>query len=62
MKEMLNWDLYTHPKQENLQKITPDPEKIRLAQAWKAFMDKENIYVSFYEWNSKTISKKILGN
>jgi hypothetical protein len=51
MKEMLNWDLFTHPKAEAFAKKTSNEEKIELALQWKHFMDSEEIFISFYEWN-----------
>jgi hypothetical protein len=32
MKEMLNWDLFTHPEAREFAKRTSNEEKIRLAQ------------------------------
>jgi len=58
MKEMLNWDLYTHPEAREFSKRTSNEEKIKLAQDWKNFMEKENMYISFYEWRRTTILKK----
>ena len=49
---MLNWDLFTHPKVEAFAKKTSNEEKIELALQWKHFMDSEEIFISFYEWNS----------
>jgi hypothetical protein len=66
MKEMLNWDLFTHPKAEDFAKNSPDTEKLRLACEWKNFMDTEGLYISFYEWNffhqrsEKTYSKPLV--
>ena len=52
MKEMLNWDLFTHPKAEVFAKKTSNEEKVRLALQWKQFMNFEELFISFYEWNS----------
>lgn len=49
MKNMLNWDLYTHPRAKEFARKTPNQEKIRLADAWKRFMETENLFMSFYE-------------
>jgi hypothetical protein len=35
MKEMLNWDLFTHPKAENFARKTSNKEKVNLALQWK---------------------------
>lgn len=53
MKEMLNWDLFSHPGARDFAKKTLNEEKVRLAQDWKNFMDRENIFISFYEWYYK---------
>jgi hypothetical protein len=50
MKNMMNWDLYTHPRSSEFAKSTNPSEKIRLAQNWKDFMETHKIYISFYEW------------
>jgi hypothetical protein len=61
MKNMLNWDLYTHPKAKIFAKQTPDSEKLKLAADWKAFMDQRNMYISFHEWHiSRPKSKPYL--
>jgi hypothetical protein len=52
MKEMLNWDLFTHPKAEAFAKNSSNTEKLRLACEWKKIMDTEGLFISFYEWNS----------
>jgi hypothetical protein len=41
MKNMMNWDLYTHPKAKEFAKKTPNPEKIRLAEAGKDLWKKK---------------------
>jgi hypothetical protein len=40
MKEMLNWDLFSHPSAKEFARKTSNEEKTRLAQNWKHFMDK----------------------
>lgn len=50
MKNMMNWDLYTHPRAESFASSTSITDKIALAMDWKAYMDKHQIYLSFYEW------------
>lgn len=66
MKEMLNWDLFTHPKADSFARNTSNKEKVRLATQWKDFMDTEDIFISFYEWKNqqkifpKTCSKNII--
>jgi hypothetical protein len=50
MKNMMNWDLYTHPRSEVFAKITTIEEKIELAKQWKIYMEDHQVYLSFYEW------------
>lgn len=50
MKNMMNWDLYTHPRSLEFANSTSLEEKIALAQRWKDFMEQNKIYLSFYEW------------
>lgn len=50
MKNMMNWDLYTHPRSEEFANATTLDQKISLSMEWKSFMDKHHIYLSFYEW------------
>ena len=49
IKNMLNWDLYTHLEYEIFLLSTPNHEKVRLSQEWTAYMEKTNIWLSFYE-------------
>jgi hypothetical protein len=35
-----------------LPKDSSNEEKLRLACEWKKFMDSEEMFISFYEWNS----------
>jgi hypothetical protein len=41
MKNMMNWDLYTHPRSLEFANSTSLTEKIALAQDWKDFMEKK---------------------
>jgi hypothetical protein len=50
MKEMLNWDLFTHPRANSFTRRASDKEKVNLALQWKNFMNSEEIFISFYEW------------
>ena len=50
---MLNWDLFSHPGAKEFARNTSNEENTRLAQNWKHFMNRENIYISFYEWYKK---------
>jgi hypothetical protein len=60
MKEMLHWDLFTHPKADSFAQKTPNEEKVNLALQWKNFMEAEDTFISFYEWkNKKTILPNI---
>jgi hypothetical protein len=47
---MMNWDLYTHPKENTFAESTSLTDKIALSMDWKAYMDKHQLYLSFYEW------------
>jgi hypothetical protein len=38
IKNMLNWDLFTHPDAEQFSKTTPDNEKVALSMAWQNYM------------------------
>lgn len=40
MKNMLNWELYTHHEAESFDLTTPYPEKIILSHEWKTYMQK----------------------
>lgn len=40
MKNMMNWDLYTHPRSENFAASTSLTVKIALSIEWKDYMDK----------------------
>jgi hypothetical protein len=51
MKDMLNWDLFTHPNAEAFAENSSYEENINLSKEWKDFMDKTDIFISFYEWN-----------
>ena len=51
MKDMLNWDLFTHPNAEAFAENSSYEEKVNLSKEWKDFMDKKDIFISFYEWN-----------
>lgn len=51
IKNMMNWDLYTHPRSEEFVATTTLAEKISLSKEWKNYMDKHQIYLSFYEWH-----------
>lgn len=53
MKNKLNWDLYTHHEAESFDLSTPYPERIRLSHEWKAYTQKNDIWLSFYEWKKK---------
>lgn len=53
IKNMLNWDLYTHPKAESFDLSTQYPERIRLSYEWKTYMKKESIWLCFYECKKK---------
>jgi hypothetical protein len=60
MKNMLNWDLYTHPRAQEFAASTTLEEKIDLANKWKAYMEKNHLYLSFYEWYHTQLSLKPL--
>lgn len=49
MKEMLNWDLFTHPEAENFARTVPDKEKPVLSRQWQDYMAEKNVFISFYE-------------
>lgn len=53
MKNMLNWDLHTQPEAESFDLSNSYPKKIKLSHEWKAYMQKNNIWLSFYEWKKK---------
>jgi hypothetical protein len=55
MKNMMNWDLYTHPRAKEFARNTSNEEKIKLADAWKKFMETEKMYISFHEWNNSRL-------
>ena len=64
---MLNWDLFTHPDPEQFSNTTPDNQKVALSMAWKNYMDKKDIWISFYEWKTQqaflaTFCKKQMEN
>ena len=50
MKDMLNWDLFTHPNAEAFAENNSYEEKVNLSKEWKDFMDKKDMFISFYEW------------
>jgi hypothetical protein len=50
IKKMTNWDLFTNPEAEEFHKITPSKDKQRLSEDWKEYMQKNNYWISFYEW------------
>ena len=53
MKQMLNWGIFTHPCAENFASNNSDEEKMRLSKEWKNYMDKKDMFISFYEWKTK---------
>ena len=62
MKQMLNWDIYTHPQGTEFGLSHTPEEKIALANEWKAFMEKENVWISFYSWKKAKESDNVLMN
>jgi hypothetical protein len=52
MKEMLNWDLFTHPKSKSFANNSSNTKKLSLSLEWKKIMDSKELFISFYEWNS----------
>jgi len=42
--------IYTHPRSFAFAASTSLTDKISLSMDWKAFMDRNQIYLSFYEW------------
>lgn len=60
IKEMLNWDIYTHPKAENLGLTYTVEEKLKMSQEWKIFMQKTKTWISFYVWKDMNQSENVL--
>ena len=59
MKEMLNWDIYTHPEEKYFGLSHTSEEKLRLSQEWKEFMDKSHSWISFSVWKSMKQSENV---
>jgi hypothetical protein len=53
MKEMLNWDLFTHPAAKGFSTSSTNEEKQNLSRKWQQFMTEKSIFISFYEWKFK---------
>ena len=62
MKEMLNWDIYTHPEAKSFGLTHSSEEKLILSQEWKKFMDKSNSWISFYVWKNMKQTENVLMN
>lgn len=50
MKNMLNWDLHTHPEAQEFSLTITAQEKNTLSLQWKSFMDNTNSCIFFYTW------------
>jgi len=50
MKAMLNWDLFTHSSSEIFALNTSQKEKIDLSKEWQSYMNKRDMFISFYQW------------
>ena len=50
MKQMLNWDIYTHPKADSFGLTHSCEDKIKLSEEWKDYMERNNTWISFYSW------------
>jgi hypothetical protein len=59
IKKMTNWDLFTNPESEEFNKNTPEKEKQRLAKLWKEYMNKNQCWISFYEWKKLSLSLSV---
>lgn len=60
MKQMLNWDIYTHPEADAFGSSHSPEEKVKLANEWKKYMEKKEIWISFYSWKKVRESETVL--
>jgi len=47
MKEMLNWDLFTHLAAKGFSTSSTNEEKQNLSKKWQQFMTEKSIFISF---------------
>ena len=57
---MLNWDIYTHPEEDTFGSTHTCEEKVKLADEWKEYMEKKNVWISFYVWLKAKDSEAVL--
>ena len=50
MKNMINWDLFTHEDSKQSRESHSMEQKTILAKEWKEHMVTQNQWISFYEW------------
>lgn len=60
MKEMLNWDIYTHLEAEQIGLNHSVEEINNMSQEWKIFMQETNSWISFYVWKNINQSENVL--